>query len=77
MMIENLKEKMRNGVAEFLFLKKNGTVRHAFGTTKGSLANKHINGNGASRENFATTAYFDVEAGAWRSFRWESIVKVY
>lgn len=77
MMIENLKEKLRNGVAHFIFVKKNGEVREAFGTTNAAVAAKYTNGNGCSREYFKTTAYFDIEKGEWRSFRWESIVKVF
>lgn len=77
MMIENLKEKLRNGVAHFIFVKKNGEVREAFGTTNAAVATKYTNGNGISREYFKTTAYFDIEKGEWRSFRWESIVKVF
>ena len=77
MMIQNLKEKLRNGVAHFIFVKKNGEIREAFGTTNSSVASKYTNGNGISREYFKTTAYFDIEKGEWRSFRWESIVKVF
>ena len=77
MMIENLKEKLRNGVAHFIFVKKNGDIREAFGTTNAAVAAKYTNGNGCSREYFKTTAYFDIEKGEWRSFRWESIVKVF
>ena len=77
MMIESLKEKLRNGVAHFIFVKKNGEIREAFGTTNSSVASKYTNGNGISREYFKTTAYFDIEKGEWRSFRWESIVKVF
>ena len=77
MMIESLKEKLRNGVAHFIFIKKNGEIREAFGTTNAAVAAKYTNGNGISREHFKTTAYFDIEKGEWRSFRWESIVKVF
>ena len=77
MMIENLKEKLRNGVAHFIFVKKNGEIREAFGTTNAAVAAKYTNGNGCSREYFKPTAYFDIEKGEWRSFRWESIVKVF
>ena len=77
MMIESLKEKLRNGVAHFIFVKKNGEIREAFGTTNAAVAAKYTNGNGISREYFKTTAYFDIEKGEWRSFRWESIVKVF
>jgi hypothetical protein len=75
-MIEALKQKMRGGVAHFLFLKKSGEVREAWGTVNSTLAAKHTNGRGESRENFMTTAFFDVELGQWRSFRWESLVWV-
>ena len=77
MMIESLKDKLRNGVAHFIFRKKNGEYREMFGTTNPSLVKRHINGRGVSRELYATTAVFDCELGEWRSFRWESIVKVF
>ena len=76
-MIDLLKEKLRNGVAHFIFQKKNGEYREMFATTNPSLVKRHINGRGVSRELFATTAVFDCELGEWRSFRWESIVKVF
>lgn len=77
MMIEQLKEKLRNGVAHFIFIKKDGEVREAFGTTNAAVAAKYTNGNGISREYFKTTAYFDIEKGEWRSFCWESLVKIF
>ena len=77
MMIDGLKRQMRDGIAHFMYQKKNGELREAWGTTNRSLAQKYVNGNGDSRERYATTAYFDVERGAWRSFRWENIVAVY
>ncbi len=77
MMIEALKEKLRDGVAHFVFIKKNGEVREAFVTTNSAVASKYTNGNGISREYFKTTAYFDIEKGEWRSFRWESLVRVF
>ena len=77
MMIDSLKEKLCNGVAHFVFQKCNGEYREMFSTTNKALIQRHIVGTGVSRELYATTAVFDVEKGAWRSFRWESIVKVY
>lgn len=77
LMIECLKEKMRNGVAHFVFIKKDGTVREAWGTTNSVLISSKVNGRGQSRESFATTCYWDIEKGAFRSLRWESIVKVF
>lgn len=77
MMIESLKDKLRTGVAHFIFQKRNGEYREIFATTNPSLVKRHINGRGVSRELYATTAVFDCELGEWRSFRWESIVKVF
>ncbi len=77
MMIEQLKEQLHDGVAHFLYIKKNGEIREAWGTTNATIAYKYTNGRGVSREIYSTTAYFDIEKSSWRSFRWESIVKVF
>lgn len=76
-MINELKTKLANGIAHFAFVKKNGEIREAWGTTMGNIASAKTNGRGESRESFATTAYFDVEKGEWRSFRWETLIKVF
>ena len=76
LLIEEAKRQMRNGVCHFIYLKKNGAVREAFGTLDASLISRYINGNGCSRECFATTAYFDCQKAAWRSFRWENLVAI-
>ena len=75
-MVAELKKRMQTSVVEFYFTKRDGTLRHAFGTTMPSLATKHINGRGIPRESVKTTPCFCVESGEWRSFRWENIVKV-
>nr|WP_279192236.1 SH3 beta-barrel fold-containing protein [Bacteroides intestinalis] len=77
LMIDNLKVKLSNGIAHFLFMKKNGEIREAWGTTKKELAAAKTNGRGESRELHKTTAYFDVDRGEWRSFRWETLVQVF
>lgn len=77
MLIDNLKIKLANGIAHFVFKKKDGSYREAWGTTQRNIASAKTNGNGCSRELFKTTAYYDIEAGEWRSFRWENLVKVF
>ncbi len=77
MLIDTLKVKLANGVAHFIFKKKDGTYREAWGTTQSNIANAKTNGRGMSREAFKTTAFFDVEIGEWRSFRWENLVQVF
>lgn len=76
-MIAELKTKLANGVAHFIFAKKNGEIREAWGTTCANIAKAKTNGRGESRESFCTTAYFDVEKGEWRSFRWETLIQVF
>jgi hypothetical protein len=77
MMIENLKTKMANGIAHFAFAKKDGSIREAWGTIQENIAAAKTNGNGVSRENYATCAFMDLEDSMkWKSFRWESLLWV-
>ena len=76
-MVAELKKRMQTSVVEFYFVKKStGELRHAYGTTMSSLAANHINGRGISRDSVNTIAFWDVEKGGWRSFRYETLVKV-
>ena len=77
MLIDTLKAKLSSGIAHFIFKKKDGSLREAWGTTQSVFARAKTNGRGVSRECFKTTAYFDVEVGEWRSFRWENLVQVF
>ena len=79
-MVAELKKRMQTSVVEFYFIKRStGTLRRAFGTTMASLASTHVKGRGISRESVNTIAFWDVEApgeNKWRSFRYETLVKV-
>lgn len=55
--------------------KRTGSLE--MGIAKAMLIERHVNGRGVSRENYATTAVWDCEASAWKSFRWESLIKVF
>ena len=44
MMIDGLKRQMGDGIAHFMYQKKNGELREAWGTTNRSLAQKYVNG---------------------------------
>lgn len=77
MLIDNLKTKLANGVVHFIYLKKDGTLREAWGTTQSNIAKAKTNGRGVNRELYSTTAYYDIEKGEWRSFRWETLVQVF
>jgi hypothetical protein len=76
-MIAELKDKLNKGIAHFIFIKKNGEVREAWGTTSPSFVEKYINARGMSREVYNTIAFFDIERSSWRSLRLESLEKVF
>ena len=78
LLVEQLKKKLRSGqIVKFAYLKSNGDIRVAYGTTNVDFVKDKIRGWGESRENYATTAYYDLEKGGWRSFRWENLIAVY
>lgn len=78
LLVEQLKKKLRSGqIVKFAYLKSNGDIRVAHGTTNVDFVKDKIRGWGDSRENYATSAYYDLEKGGWRSFRWENLIAVY
>lgn len=78
LLIEQLKQKLRSGqIVKFVYLKSNGDIRVAYGTTNADFVKDKVCGWGVSREEYATTAYYDLESGGWRSFRWENLIVVY
>ena len=75
-MIDLLKEKLRNGVAHFLYMKKDGSLREAWGTCSGNLMRATQNGRGLSGDQVNTIKYWDVEKGSYRSLRYENLIQV-
>ena len=75
-MIDLLKAKMRMGVAHFVYMKKDGTLREAWGTTSSNLMKANINGRGTSRDSVNTVCYWDCEKGGFRSLRFENLIEV-
>ena len=77
MQIETLKAKLQSGVAHFEYMKKNGEIREAWGTTCSNLMKAKVYGGGIRRDFVNYVVYWDVEAGDFRSLRFENLVKVY
>ncbi|NDV97248.1 DUF2693 domain-containing protein [Dysgonomonas sp. 521] len=75
-LIELLQLKMINGVAHFLYKKKDGTIREAWGTLLEKVIINNINGNGEARKYYSCQAYFDIESQSWRSFRYENLITI-
>ena len=69
-----LRRRMQSSVVEFWFSKKDGSIRHAFGTTMPSLAKAHT--VGGAKASIKVIPFFDVEIGAWRSCQIQSLIKV-
>ena len=76
-MIDLLKAKLQSGVAHFIYMKKDGSIREAWGTCSGNLMRATQNGRGLSGDQVNTVKYFDVVAGGYRSMRFENLVQVF
>ncbi len=76
-LIDLLKVKLHNGVAHFMYQKKNGEIREAWGTTCSNLMQAKINGNGISRDRVNCVAYWDIEKSAFRCLRFENLIQVF
>jgi hypothetical protein len=68
-----LRKAMIAGVVRFAYEKADGSLRRAVGTLKEVSA--MVKGTGS--ENYKTVAYYDLEAGGFRSFKVENLITVY
>ena len=76
---EELKESLKNGIVEFSYKKKDGTIRNAKGTINPEIVKeKNENAfasNGRTRsvpDNVQT--YYDVVSDGWRTFIKDNVV---
>ena len=77
-MIDLLKEKLRNGVAHFLYMKQStGEIREAWGSCNGQLMKATQNSRGLSGDQVNTIKYWDIEKGGYRSLRYENLIQVF
>lgn len=76
LLIEEAKRQMRNGVCHFIYLKKDGEVREAFGTLDRGVLNATLKGTGESPETWGCCYYHDTLKGGARSFRWQNLIAV-
>ena len=76
-MIDLLKVRLQSGVAHFLYMKKDGTLREAWGTCASNLMKATQNGRGLSGDQVNTVKYYDVMVGGYRSLRFENLVQVF
>ena len=76
MLIEEAKRQMREGICHFVYLKKDGSVREAFGTLDRAILNHTLTGTGTSPETWGCCYYHDTIKGSARSFRWANLIAV-
>ncbi len=76
-MIDLLKAKLQSGVAHFIYIKKDGSLREAWGTTASNLMQATQSGRGLSGDAVNTVKYYDVMVGGYRSLRFENLVQVF
>lgn len=72
--VELLVSTMREGIAEFEFIKRDGSVRHAFGTRLPNLIKDHVVGGEGPA---GVISFWDVEKAEWRSVRPHTITKIW
>ena len=75
--LNELKGRMRREVVKFAYLKKDKSVRIAYGTMMPALVGEHINGRGACGDARKVCTYFDVERGQFRCFQLQALVQIW
>lgn len=73
--VVRLRTALRAGATRFTFQKQDGEVREAYGTLNPDLFQYENKGSDRA-ESPTAIKYYDLEKGAWRSFRAERILKV-
>ena len=75
--LNELKSRMRREVVKFAYLKKDKSVRIAYGTMMPALVGEHINGRGACGDARKVVVYYDVECGNFRCFQMQALIKIW
>ena len=72
---EFIKEKLKNGICEFKYRKKDGSERSARGTRKSDVLKENgAEPSGRGVEKVGVIAYYDIDAEGWRSFNIENFI---
>ena len=75
--LNELKARMRREVVKFAYLKKDKSVRVAYGTMMPALVGDHINGRGMCGDARKVCTYFDVERGQFRCFQMQALIQIW
>ena len=75
--LNELKARMREGVVKFAYLKKDMSVRIAYGTLIPQLMKDKVLGTGLCGDARKVCTYFDVECGEFRCFQMQALIKIW
>lgn len=80
-LIDELKKRMKDEVTHFIFKKKDGTVRQAYGTRVSEVIVRYEGAllppqNQRQQRTGGTFPYFDIERQAWRCFKVETLMDI-
>lgn len=80
-MKKNIRQRLKLSVVKFSYLKKNGDVRYATGTTNIDLLNDLFNLNIEATEEKeqqrnGTTPYYDFAQKGWRCFKDDNLIEI-
>jgi hypothetical protein len=76
MTIDEIRDMLRNNTLEVHFKKKDGSMRRMVCTTSEEVLGPQSASQSASVFKNEIVTVWDVEADAWRSFRFDSIISV-
>ena len=75
--LNELKNRMRKEVVKFAYLKKDLSVRVAYGTLMPQLMSVKILGTGICGDARKVVVYYDVECGNFRCFQMQALIKIW
>ena len=75
--LNELKARMREGVVKFAYLKKDKSVRVAYGTLMPQLMRDKVLGTGLCGDARKVCTYYDVECGQFRCFQLQALIKIW
>ena len=75
--LNELKARMREGVVKFAYLKKDKSVRVAYGTLMPQLMRDKVLGTGLCGDVRKVCTYYDVECGQFRCFQLQALIKIW
>lgn len=74
---QTLRQRLREGVVNFKFVKKDGTERHAKGTTCADhLPASELERERSSSKKTGVVTFYDMEAQGWRSLQENTTIEL-